>query len=55
MQLFECCIKCEKPKRHPGCHDHCPEYKKGRDILDKRNQSIRKNKEIERLLYRHCR
>lgn len=23
---FECCKGCLKPKRHPGCHDHCPEY-----------------------------
>ena len=20
------CIGCVAPKRHPGCHDHCPEY-----------------------------
>lgn len=23
---FECCVSCVKPKRHPGCHDHCPDY-----------------------------
>lgn len=21
-----CCKGCVAPKRHPGCHDHCPEY-----------------------------
>lgn len=20
------CKNCVPPKRHPGCHDHCPEY-----------------------------
>lgn len=20
------CYGCVAPKRHPGCHDHCPEY-----------------------------
>lgn len=23
---FECCFNCKQPKRHPGCHDRCPEY-----------------------------
>jgi hypothetical protein len=52
MQLFDCCINCKKPKRHSGCHSQCAEYKKGRALLDKRNQSIRKSKELERLFYR---
>ena len=21
-----CCKNCVAPKRHPGCHGHCPEY-----------------------------
>lgn len=25
--MFDCCHKCTAPKRHPGCHDHCKEYK----------------------------
>ena len=24
---INCCWGCVAPKRHPGCHDHCPEYK----------------------------
>lgn len=24
---IKCCKGCVAPKRHPGCHDHCPEYK----------------------------
>ena len=25
---IKCCKGCVAPKRHPGCHGHCPEYKK---------------------------
>ena len=25
MTIFSC-KGCVAPKRHPGCHDHCPEY-----------------------------
>lgn len=25
--MFECCHHCTAPKRQPGCHDRCPEYK----------------------------
>lgn len=24
--IINCCHYCVAPKRHPGCHDHCPEY-----------------------------
>lgn len=24
--IIKCCRYCIAPKRHPGCHDHCPEY-----------------------------
>jgi hypothetical protein len=23
---FECCQCCVPPKRHPACHDKCPDY-----------------------------
>lgn len=26
MSIIKCCNGCVAPKRHPGCHDHCPEY-----------------------------
>ena len=26
MGMFKCCHPCVPPKRHPGCHDRCPEY-----------------------------
>ena len=28
---FECCHLCVAPKRHPGCHDHCDEYKTAKE------------------------
>ena len=43
MGFFESCHKCVPPKRHPGCHDHCPDrekdlekYMKCKDAADKR-------------------
>ena len=24
---IKCCNGCVAPKRYPGCHDHCPEYR----------------------------
>lgn len=27
MSFFECCHICKAPKRYPGCHSKCPEYK----------------------------
>lgn len=26
MAFFSSCKDCVAPKRHPGCHDPCPEY-----------------------------
>lgn len=26
MGTINCCHFCVPPKRHPGCHGHCPEY-----------------------------
>lgn len=23
---MDCCKYCKAPKRHPGCHDTCPDY-----------------------------
>lgn len=28
------CIKCKKPIRHEGCHDHCPLYLEWREVYD---------------------
>ena len=39
---FECCIPCKKPKRYPGCHDHCPEYAKAKEKHDQAAASQRR-------------
>lgn len=46
MRSAKCCIKCVPPKRHPGCHDRCPEFQavvkeneRERSEIAKRNQS----------------
>lgn len=36
MSTIQCCRGCIAPKRHPGCHDHCPEYIKERAAYDKK-------------------
>ena len=40
-----CCYGCVAPKRHPGCHDHCPEYNEERilAIVDDAERKKRKN------------
>lgn len=30
------CKSCVAPKRHPGCHDHCPEYITDKTAYEKR-------------------
>lgn len=27
-RVIKCCKDCVAPKRHPGCHDTCEDYKK---------------------------
>lgn len=34
--MFNCCRQCTAPKRHPGCHDHCKEYKEARADFDQK-------------------
>lgn len=34
--IIKCCHHCVAPKRHPGCHDHCPEYIEQRALYDER-------------------
>lgn len=31
---IRCCKDCVKPKRYPGCHDHCQEYQAEKAELD---------------------
>lgn len=38
-----CCLNCVAPKRHPGCHGHCPEYIEQKAKNDKdREEATRK-------------
>ena len=32
--MIMCCFGCVAPKRHPGCHGHCPEYAKDKAAHD---------------------
>ena len=34
--IINCCRYCVPPKRYPGCHGTCPEYRYQRAIYDER-------------------
>lgn len=40
------CKDCTAPKRHPGCHDKCPEYLEQRAKHDEIKEAERKWKEV---------
>ncbi len=44
---INCCRYCVAPKRHPGCHDHCPEYIKEKAQHDAEKAADDKRKRIE--------
>ena len=48
--MFECCMNCVAPKRHPGCHSTCEEYKKGKEMLNRRNARIKKEKDRRNMI-----
>ena len=41
------CKDCVAPKRHPGCHDRCPEYLAEKEQYEKRKAEIDRQKRIE--------
>ena len=41
---FEECHYCKPPKRHPGCHDHCPEYLASKAEYDQRRMDARQDR-----------
>lgn len=49
-----CCIDCVAPKRHPGCHDHCEERLKEVEEKKKRDEEIRKEKELDHQISKIC-
>ena len=38
--IFKECRTCVAPRRHPGCHDKCPDYAKGKVKSDAINQAM---------------
>ena len=40
---ISCCHGCMAPKRHPGCHDTCPEY-----LKEKAEHEIQKEADYKR-------
>lgn len=44
---IKCCRGCVAPKRYPGCHDHCKEYKDERAQLDADKAEYYKQKSIQ--------
>lgn len=44
---IKCCIPCVKPKRYPGCQDHCPEYAAEKAKDQKEKDAYRKQHAIQ--------
>lgn len=47
MQMISCCRDCVAPKRHPGCHDKCPEYLEQRARYDELKDAENKRRELK--------
>ena len=47
VNYFECCMGCVAPKRYPGCHDICSEYKKAHDKYDEDVSKNRTERKIQ--------
>ncbi len=43
---IKCCKSCVAPKRHPGCHGHCPEYRAERAVYEAVKAEADKRKAI---------
>lgn len=43
---INCCHGCVAPKRHPGCHDTCPEYRKEKVEHEAKLEEDRKRRKI---------
>ena len=49
---MKCCNGCVKPKRYPGCHDHCPEHIAEKAEYDRRKAAEDKKKAVSNGIYR---
>lgn len=52
MGFFECCHYCPVDKRHPGCHDVCPDYKEAKAKWDVLQDTIKRARFEESLTSR---
>ncbi len=43
---IKCCKSCVAPKRHPGCHGHCPEYLAEKAVYEAEKAETDKRKYI---------
>ena len=48
---IKCCKGCVAPKRYPGCHDRCPEYKKEKAEYEQRKAAEDKKKFTDQAIY----
>lgn len=44
---IKCCKGCVAPKRHPGCHGHCSEYREEKAEYDAKKAEIDRMKSIK--------
>ena len=51
MSMFEHCKGCVAPKRHPGCHSTCTEYKQDRERYDAKKAELDKKKKAYDEIY----
>jgi hypothetical protein len=49
--MFSACRNCVAPKRHPGCHDSCPEYRAERAEYDERKAIHDRKHGIDKAIY----
>ena len=48
---IKCCIGCVIPKRYPGCHDHCEEYRREKEAHDRRKAELDQENRISAAIY----
>ena len=51
--IIKCCHKCVAPKRHPGCHDTCQEYKNEKAKFEAIKEAEKKEKEKHPVLTKY--